>query len=171
MSPVHPIDPPALLLRRASESRPPAVGPDDFDVIGKDGELVGRIVRARITPADTPWMWSLLDAEQTLAMGYSTSRDTAVQAVSEALVMTDCLPGLMLKRTDRRDEECYDLMSSGQVVGHLRLSDVAPAAAPWVWAIAFDHRERRKPTHGYEPTRESAMQAFARSWRRDGEIS
>ena len=28
-----------------------------------------------------------------------------MQAVAEALVMTDCLPGLMLKRTDRHDEE------------------------------------------------------------------
>jgi hypothetical protein len=35
----------------------------------------------------------------------------------------------MLKRTDRRDEERYDVMSNGKVVGHLRLSAVAPAVA------------------------------------------
>jgi hypothetical protein len=64
-------------------------------------------------------MWSLVDAEQTVATGYSASRDEAMQAVAEALVMTDCLPGLMLKRTDRRDEECYDVVASGVVVGHI----------------------------------------------------
>jgi hypothetical protein len=29
------------------------------------------------------------------------------------------------------------------------------------------HHEDRTPTHGYEPTRETAMAAFAKSWRRD----
>jgi hypothetical protein len=29
---------------------------------------------------------------------------------------------------------------------------------------AFDYRT---PTHGYEPTREAAMAAFAKSWRRE----
>jgi hypothetical protein len=164
MPPVRPIETPALLLRRASEPRPPALGPDDYDVISKDGNIIGRIVRARITPATTPWMWSLVDGAETLATGYAASRDTAMQAAAEALVMTDCLPGLMLKRIDRRDEECYDVMSNGQVVGHVRLSDAAPAAASWVWAVAFDRREKRKATHGYEATREAAMQAFAKAW-------
>jgi hypothetical protein len=109
-------------------------------------------------------MWSLVDGDQTLATGYATSRDTAMQAVAEALVMTDCLPGLMLKRTDRHDEECYDVVASGEVVGHIRLSDVTPAVAPWVWAIAFDQREGRKASNGYEATREAAMRAFAKSW-------
>ena len=69
----------SLLLRRASESRPPAVGPDDYDVIGRGGEILGRVLRARISPPDTPWMWSLVDGEQTLATGYATSRATNVQ--------------------------------------------------------------------------------------------
>jgi hypothetical protein len=165
MPPVRPME--TLVLRRASDSRPPAVGPDDYHVVGRDGETIGRVLRARVAPADTPWMWSLMDAEQTVATGYSDSRDAATQALAEALVMTDCLPGLMLKRTDRRDEECYDVMSNGEVVGHLRLSDVAPAAAPWVWAIAFDHRDGRKSNRGYAPTREAAMQAFAKVWHRE----
>jgi hypothetical protein len=29
----------------------------------------------------------------------------------------------------------------------------------------FRHHEHRTPTHGYEPTREAAMAAFAKSWR------
>jgi hypothetical protein len=33
--------------------------------------------------------------------------------------------------------------------------------------LAFGHHEDRAPTHGYEPTREAAMAAFAKSWRRE----
>jgi hypothetical protein len=34
-----------------------------------------------------------------------------------------------------------------------------PEDAPWT--LAFGHNEDRTPTHGYEPTREAAMAAFA----------
>jgi hypothetical protein len=33
--------------------------------------------------------------------------------------------------------------------------------------LAFGHHEDRTPTQGYEPTREAAMAAFAKSWRRE----
>ena len=36
-----------------------------------------------------------------------------------------------------------------------------------MWTLAFGHHEDRTPTHGYQPTREAAMAAFAKSWRRD----
>ena len=35
----------------------------------------------------------------------------------------------------------------------------APVGAPWMWTLA--------PTHGYAETREAAMAAFAKSWRRE----
>jgi len=35
-----------------------------------------------------------------------------------------------------------------------------------MWTLAFGHHEDRTPTHGYEATREAAMAAFAKSWRR-----
>jgi hypothetical protein len=38
--------------------------------------------------------------------------------------------------------------------------------APWLVAL-FCRHEDRTPTHGYEPTREAAMAAFAKSWRRE----
>jgi len=38
-----------------------------------------------------------------------------------------------------------------------------------MWTLAFGHHEDRTPTHGYEATREAAMAAFAKSWRRDNE--
>jgi hypothetical protein len=36
-----------------------------------------------------------------------------------------------------------------------------------MWTLAFGHHEGRTPTHGYEPTREEAMAAFAKSCRRE----
>jgi hypothetical protein len=35
-----------------------------------------------------------------------------------------------------------------------------------MWTLAFGHHEDRTPTHGYAETREAAMAAFAKSWRR-----
>jgi hypothetical protein len=37
-----------LLLRRVSESRPGADGQDDYDVIGTDGMVIGRIFTRRV---------------------------------------------------------------------------------------------------------------------------
>jgi len=37
----------------------------------------------------------------------------------------------------------------------------------WMRTLAFEHHEDRTPTHGYEPTREATMAAFAKSWRRE----
>jgi hypothetical protein len=37
----------------------------------------------------------------------------------------------------------------------------------WLWTHAFGHHEDRWPTHGYKPTGEAAMAAFAKSWRRE----
>ena len=43
----------------------------------------------------------------------------------------------------------------------------APVGTPWLWTLAFGHHEDCTPTRGYEPTREAAMAAFAKSWRRE----
>jgi hypothetical protein len=40
-----------------------------------------------------------------------------------------------------------------------------PDGTPWQWTLTCD--KGRSLTHGYEPTRKAAMQAFARSWRRE----
>ena len=42
-----------------------------------------------------------------------------------------------------------------------------PTDASWLWSLAYGYHEDRMPTHGYEPTRDAAMAAFARSWRRE----
>jgi hypothetical protein len=87
MPPVRPIPIPALLLRRASESRPPAQGPDDYDVVGNDGEVIGRIVKAIAAPAGTPWMWTLVhgrDEYRTSTSGYEATREAAMQAFARS---------------------------------------------------------------------------------------
>jgi len=43
----------------------------------------------------------------------------------------------------------------------------APAGSPWMWTLAFGHHEDRTSTHGYAATREDAMAAFAKTWRRE----
>jgi hypothetical protein len=55
----------------------------------------------------------------------------------------------------------------GIVVGRIMKAAAAPEGSPWLWTLAFGHHEDRTPTHGYEPTREAAMAAFAKSWRRE----
>ena len=42
-----------LLLRRVSKSRAGADGPDDYDVAGPDGLVVGRIFNANTSPVGT----------------------------------------------------------------------------------------------------------------------
>ena len=64
------------------------------------------------------------------------------------------------------NDDDYDVVASGEVVGRIFKANAAPVGSPWMWTLIFPHNERRSPTHGYEPTREAAMAAFAKSWRR-----
>ena len=76
------------------------------------------------------------------------------------------MPDLVLKHIGRREEH-YDVLADGTVVGRIMMFADTPAGKPWMWSFAYGQHEDRTPTHGYEPTREAAMQAFARSWNRD----
>jgi hypothetical protein len=62
-------------------------------------------------------------------------------------------------------DDDYDVLSDGVVVGRIMKAMAAPVGAPWLWT--FGYHEDRIPTHGYEPTREGAMTAFAMSWRQE----
>jgi len=53
------------------------------------------------------------------------------------------------------------------VVGRILKSAAAPVEMPWLWTLAYGHHEDRTPIYGYEPTRDAAMAAFAKSWRRE----
>jgi len=65
------------------------------------------------------------------------------------------------------DDDDYDVLADGVVVGRIMETAAAPVGQPWIWTVAFGHHEDRTPTHGYAATREDAMAAFSRSWRRE----
>jgi hypothetical protein len=58
------------------------------------------------------------------------------------------------------------LLSDDIVVGRIFNAAASPVGTQWMWTLAFGHHDR-SPTHGHEPTREAAMAAFAKSWRRE----
>jgi len=64
------------------------------------------------------------------------------------------------------NEDDYDVLADGAVVGRIMKVHAAPVGSPWMWMLGFGHHEDRTPTHGYAATREAAMAAFAKGWRR-----
>ena len=53
------------------------------------------------------------------------------------------------------------------VVDRILKVHAAPEVTPWMWTLVFGHHEDRSPTHGYAATRDAAVAAFAKNWRRD----
>ena len=64
-------------------------------------------------------------------------------------------------------DDDYDVLAEGVVVGRIFKANASPLGVSWMWTLAFGHHEDRTPTHGYAETREAAMAAFAKSWRRE----
>jgi hypothetical protein len=87
--------------------------------------------------------------------------------------MTATVSSLILKRaaasrtSGEWREDDYDVVADGIVVGRIVKAAAAPEGTPWLWTLAYGHHGERKPTHGYESTREAAMAAFAKVWRRE----
>jgi hypothetical protein len=76
-----------LLLRRVTEPRAGAEGRDDYDVMGDVASghafVIGRIFRASMAPAATPWMWTL-GYEDRDDSGLEPTREAAMQALARA---------------------------------------------------------------------------------------
>jgi len=72
-----------------------------------------------------------------------------------------------LLRRVAADENDFDVLADGAVVGRILKVHAAPVGTPWMWTLAFWHHEGRTPTHRYAATREAAVAAFAKSWRRE----
>ena len=64
------------------------------------------------------------------------------------------------------NQEHYDVLEDGVVVGRIFLMPIGPRGRPWMWASGHN-RAIERAAHGYEPTREAALAAFAKSWRRE----
>ena len=66
------------------------------------------------------------------------------------------------------NDDDFDVLADGAVVGRIFKANAAPVGASWMWTLAFGYHEDRTPTYGYyAATREAAMPAFAKSWRRE----
>jgi hypothetical protein len=73
---------------------------------------------------------------------------------------------LILKRAPIGwNQDDYDVVENGVIVGRIFLDAVGPRARPGMWASGHN-ADYRRAAHGYEQTREAAMAAFAKSWRR-----
>ena len=64
------------------------------------------------------------------------------------------------------NDDDFDVLAGGAVVGCIFKANAAPVGSPWMWTFIMPHQEGRTPTHGYAVSREAAMAAFAKSWRR-----
>jgi hypothetical protein len=84
------------------------------------------------------------------------------------------LSQLVLKRASasrpsgRWSDDDYDVLADSIVVGRIMKAAAKPEDASWLWTLAYGEHEDRTPTHGYETTREAAIAAFAKNWRRGG---
>jgi hypothetical protein len=71
----------ALILKRASVSRPSGEGSDDdYDVLA-DGMVVGRIMKAAAAPVGTSWLWTLAfghHKDRTPTRDYGSTREAAM---------------------------------------------------------------------------------------------
>jgi hypothetical protein len=79
---------------------------------------------------------------------------------------------LILKRAASRpsgdwSDDDYDVLADDIMVGRIMKTAAKPADASWLWTLAYGQHGDRTPTHGYEATREEAMAASAKSWRRE----
>jgi hypothetical protein len=77
------------------------------------------------------------------------------------------MTGLVLKRAPIGwSQDDFDVVEAGVIVGRIFKVPVAPQDRHWMW-VSGHNGDIRRAAHGYEPTREAAMAAFAKSWRRE----
>jgi hypothetical protein len=48
-----------------------------------------------------------------------------------------------------QDEEVYDVIADGAVVGRIMKAYAAPVGSPWFWTLGYGYHRDRRPTHGY----------------------
>jgi hypothetical protein len=73
-----------LVLRPVREARAGAEGSDDYDVIGADGLVIGRIFRATTAPPGTPWIWIRTGCGKSASL-YKENREPSLLRVKRSL--------------------------------------------------------------------------------------
>jgi hypothetical protein len=81
------------------------------------------------------------------------------------------MTGLILKRASLSRSSGQwsddDVLEDGGGVGRIfSVSAGGPEGRPWMWASGHG-RDISRAAHGFEATREAAMAAFRKSWRRE----
>jgi hypothetical protein len=74
------------------------------------------------------------------------------------------LPARKARRSGEWNDDDYDVLADGAIVGRILKAAAVPVGQSWMWSLPSGNRT---PIYGYEPTREAAMAAFAKSWRRE----
>jgi hypothetical protein len=84
------------------------------------------------------------------------------------------MTGVLLRRVKAarpgiQYDDDYDVIDDdGFVIGRIFKSTTSPlVGTPWMWTLDFGHHDDRGQAHGYAATREAAVSAFAKSWRRE----
>jgi len=91
-------------------------------------------------------------------------RNWGIDTSSRPLILKHASAGRPLEPWSDDD---YDVLAGGEVVGRIMKAEHAPAATPWFWSVGYGHHCEVEATHGYAETREAAMAALAKSWRRE----
>jgi hypothetical protein len=73
--------------------------------------------------------------------------------------------GNLSRSSGQWSDDDYDVREKGVVVGRIFLSPAAAQDRQWMWASGHGGLIERA-AHGYEATRDAAMAAFAKWWRR-----
>jgi hypothetical protein len=76
-----------LIFKRASAGRTSGQwSDDDYDVLA-DGNVVGRILKSRVAPRESPWFWTLVygyHRDRTPTDGYAATREDAMAAFKKS---------------------------------------------------------------------------------------
>jgi hypothetical protein len=134
------------------------------NLLRKQYDEYGQIIRETNIKAK----WTGLLAEYSVTPVRECSRAPTRWSSEEAQCHRFRRVTLVLKHASasRPSGECndddYDVLADSVVVGRIFRGAGSPEGLPWMWTLAFGQHEDRTPTHGYEPTREGAMAAFAK---------
>src|SRR3954451_925234 len=93
------------------------------------------------------------------ALGATRGRSGGQGAMSE----------LVLREVLESRGNNFQVLEAGRIIGYIVLLTALAGThpKPWMWSIDFAFCEGRDQTHGFEATREAAMEAFTRCWFRE----
>ena len=128
-----------------------------FDGV-RDQEQVAQLLHAGCTHMRKAFDIEDINLEDLIATAMDDS-----QAVGENMRQ----PKMSWSSTSRPQRRLTLKFRLPSLLAPTRQSNEVPVGQSWMWTLAFGYHEDRTPTHGDAATREAAMTAFAKSWRRE----